>query len=535
MDIMTNGTRNPLLFGGLLFFIFVILSRIIFFGSTTNADADMPVTQITAPAYYLSTSTVPLAVSGVVQAANQAIIYAETAGVVTTLYAREGAVVQAGSVLVEQSLPVLAAEQEALNAERLLSGLQQSQTVAVSELYTEQAKARIYSAEEIAALRVAANDSRVTESVAQLRVVIDSNILTLIEVVHYVQRNRTLFSADGMRTYEKVVTDLYGQIPNYFRGAVMRPKTTSEDILAAIADLKNNDAVTLTELTVLAELMEKQFAAVAYLFTTGENDVFSRESESSTREVWEEFNAKRASIVSGEQQIRSAIAQATTVFDAMLEDVVTQNATVEVTALDVLVAETQATFAHSIASQVDAVALAAQRVVLAQQSLGRPTAPFAGTVSRVHINAGEYVSPGTALLTLVGVDARELTVFVPAYVLKDVAVGQAFVVDGVTKGYVNRFSTASYGGGAEVVIALVETEASTIGTSMTGQLFIESTAAVYQVERRYVHFDATGPYIVYRDNVRSAITILYDGGQVLFIEVADVRGEALVPAVSIRI
>jgi multidrug resistance efflux pump len=479
--------------------------------------------------------TIPLQVSGVVRAADQTTIYAQTAGTVVGMPAREGASVSAGQVLVEQSTPIADAQSALAAAERSLSNVQQSQAVAVSQQTALQTGLRAYSAREVATLRSVAGDSRIEAGTEGLVTVLESGVLTLIESINYVQRNRPLFSAEGMRLYDQVTTELYGQVPNHFRGGVLRPQAPSEEIIALVEEVKNNPDVTVSELQILTTVIEKQLEALANIFATGEDEVFDRRSVYGTDEVQGEYLARRSALLGAQQTLQSTTARLTAIVDGVLEDAAIQDVNTQVTAFDREIAELQASFTAAIEAQADAVAAAAQGVVFAQRSLGRPTAPFAGVVSRVHVDVGEYVMPGTPLLTLVGLGARELVVTVPAYLLTDVEVGQEFVVGEKTVGYVSRFSTVAEGGSGEVVITLTTTEPIMAGSSLTGQLRVSAKAGIYQVPRTYVHFDADGPYIRYENGNRSAVVVTYDSGRDLFIQVAEVEDSPLQPALSIKL
>ncbi|MEY3783698.1 MAG: hypothetical protein RLZZ230_20 [Candidatus Parcubacteria bacterium] len=482
---------------------------------------------------YLSTSTLPVLVSGVVEAADSATIYAETAGVITVLPLREGALVTTGQVLSRQATPVANAHVQLAQAELGLVKLQQAQSVELNNLSAKQATVRTYSAQEIATLRTVSNDKRVTEAKAALLKTIEQNLLTTVTAIDYVNNNRPLFSATGLRVYDSVVKDLYGTSPKYFIGGVQHTITNSADILPLLTELKNNPSASVTEVQTLAALTAQQLNAVSYLFTTAESDVFDRGSSFMTPALQTEYLNQRTAVLAAAQIMQ--VNQATTeqVIDRTLEEAVAQNTTVSVTDLDEQLAATQNQYAVKIANQSELVSGAAIAVAAAEQSLGVVTSPFSGIVSKVYAHVGEYVTPGTPLFTLVGTGARELRVSVPAYLLPSVSIGQSFSVDGEAQGFVNRFSAVSEGGSGEVIITLTSDADMTVGASVIGYLELVCDKNIYQVPRTYIHFTNNGPQLVYASGVKSAVEIIYDSGAELYIQVVDFKSESLKSVTSI--
>jgi multidrug efflux pump subunit AcrA (membrane-fusion protein) len=462
---------------------------------------------------FLSTSTVPVRVSGVVVATDSTVVYAETAGVVTTLPAREGATVGRGTVLAIQATPVADARLALAAAERGLGGLQQSLNSELRSGQSVQAAYRAYSASEIASLRAEGNDTRVQEGSTALLTALQQSVLSITSAVNYVHQNRPLFSAAGLRLYDEVVTGLYGTVPDYFRGGVTTAGASATDLETMLKEVTlTNDPAALETLSLL---VDGQLTALTKLFVTGESDVFDRGSSFVTASMQSEYIAERAAVLSAAQSLHSTSATFAQVVDSVLEDGVSQQTNVNVTDIDRELALTQASYAEAIALQADAVAAAGEGVAAAEASLGRPRAPFAGTISRVFVEEGQYVMPGTPLLTLVGSGARELRVTIPTALLSGVAVGQAFQVEGVTVGYVDRFSPVSEGGSAEVVVALSGAAVS-VGSSLSGTL-LTTVSDVYAVPRSHVFFNADGPYLIYEDGEETKVVIIYDAGALLYV------------------
>lgn len=483
---------------------------------------------------YLSTSTVPVRVSGVVTAADSAIIYAQTAGVITELPAREGARVTSGQLLARQATPVADAQVALAVAERELAVTQQAQSREVAAGQASQAEIRSYSAAEIATLRTAGNSNRTTEVSSSLLTAVEQGFLSSIEAVQYVNENRPLFSADGLDLYDEVVADLYGRIPNYFLGSVLKAESTSENIQRLIEETRNASAADSEKLVLLGTLATAQLSTLHQLFATGESDVFDRGSTSVTDSEQAEYLAQRRAVLTAEQSLLGVLAQFQQVTDEVLEDAVGQQTNVSVTAIDSELSALQARYAGLIATQSEGVARAGEGVAVAEQSLGSVRASFAGTVAKVLADVGEYVLPGTPLLRLVGTGARELEVSIPVSMLPSVQVGQEFRTNDQVVGFVARVSEVSEGGSGKAVIALTGETLPLIGISLSGDL-MTSLDAVSAVPRSHVFFDTDGPYIRYEDGERSRVAVVYDVGTVLYVTVSQIKNTPLQAATSIAL
>ncbi|MEN9922476.1 MAG: Barrel-sandwich domain of CusB or HlyD rane-fusion [Candidatus Parcubacteria bacterium] len=481
---------------------------------------------------YLEAAPVPVQVSGIVSAADQTVIYAQTAGVVAALHAREGAVVGRGTVLVEQATPAADARVMLGAAERSLSESQQSLQVLVQESGETEAIVRAYAAQEIAALRTMANSDRVQETAKTAVRSLEQQTVTVIDTINYIHQNRNLFSAAGLRTYDAVVTELYGYVPNYFRGGVMSGQHTEEALQAVVDGLNEMKEINPAQLETVMKLLHGQTKSLTQLLQTAESDIFDRQSPLVTEAKQEEYLAKRRAVLAAAESLGTTQAAYDKVIDGMLEDSVTQKTAVAVNEEDKTIAAVQTAYAKIIAAQVTAVAVAGEAVAIAEQSLGRPRAPFAGVVSTVFVNEGQYVMAGTPLLTLIGSGARELKATLPAYLLSSVAVGNEFYVNGEAVGFIDRVSTVTDGKSGTVVIALTGASVPAVGAGVVGELRA-SQADVYRVPRNALHFDAGGAFLVYESDVRSRVTIVYDDGQNYYLQVAEKKDEALQLAVSI--
>ncbi|USN89112.1 MAG: HlyD family efflux transporter periplasmic adaptor subunit [Candidatus Nomurabacteria bacterium] len=480
-----------------------------------------------AEAMYLATSTLPLRVSGVVEAADSVVVYAQAAGVVTELTAREGALVEQGGLLSVQSTPVANAQVALAAAERDLSLLQQGLAVETAVGGVEKATVAAYSADEIARLRFSGNDNRVQEASDALRVALTGAANTAVAGISYVDAQRPLFTSTGLEEYESVTTELYGQMPDYFDNG-LRTSGTAVDATAILKTLRADAALSSSDVLVLSSVLGTQLQSLHEVLQTAESDVFE---DLSAGEV-AEYLGVRQEVVAALQSVVASTAAFQQVADTVLEDAALLDQSVAITALDESVARVTSRYTSLIESQTAVVGSAAVGVAEAARSLGVVRAPFSGRVGEVYASVGEYVTPGAPLMSLAGNGAREVEVTVPATFVPFIKIGTSFVHEGETIGTVSRVGGVVTGGRGVVVIAL-QTDV-LVGATVTGQLQVR-TDDVFVLPRKFVFFDVDGPYLTYTDGEVSRIEIVYDAGAKLYVTVSAVKVEALVPAISISL
>ncbi len=500
---------------------------------------DEQVTEVAGVSVYTYTptasTTVPLQVSGVIKAADQAVIRAEANGVVTSLPAREGAYVQTGTVLAVQSAPVVSAQLALADAEALLSSTAQASAVSAATYQGAVSQIAAVSAAEIAALEESAMMAGVVEQSGQLLTLLRGATLSMVSAMDFVDDNRGLFSTSDMKLYREVLESLYDRQPNYFTNGVLYALESPDDVLRTLAILEKSDTVNPADVQQLAAVVETNLLSVHTLLQSAEKDVFDQGVMGRDDARYTEYLSQRASVIEqlyavqqGYQGLRSAVT-------GKEETSVSQRANTETTALGATQAAIQAEYAVRIAAQQAAVASAQKAVVAAQLSLTQPAAPFAGVVSQVHARVGEFVSAGTPLVTLVGGGARELEVTVPLALSPLLKTGQPFVVGGVTVGYLDRFSTVGTGAGVAAVVVLSD-ESFVVGSTLSGALAATATAdGVYSVPRGVVQFDAEGAYVRTETGDTVRVSIVYDGGDVLFVTSTQKLEEPLLMALGVTL
>jgi multidrug efflux pump subunit AcrA (membrane-fusion protein) len=478
----------------------------------------------------LATSTLPVAVSGVVESADTVTVYAKTAGVLSTILYKEGDTVFLGDVLAKQDTSVADAQVSLALAQSNLNEVQQLSYVSNIETGNKKAAIQAYSAKEIALLRVAGNNSRLNETTAQTSAAVKASVATVLSVMDYINNNRSLLTAEGLSLYNEAVRLTYGNRSTHFDINLLTSKDNVQNS-STLKTLSESATSSPASISATASLAAQILSLLNDALISAEEDVFDR-GEGVGADETEMYLSQKTAVTTALSNLETARGGSKQIIDNTLEDAVTQNQNVEITEVDQIEAKRQAELALDIASYARAVSESGIDVALAQQSLGIITAPFEGVVSKVLAQEGEYVMPGTPILKVVGVKAFELKVTVPGSMIGSLKVGQSFVVNGKEVGVVDRFSPISEGHGHEVVIVLTADNVS-VGSTVWGHIQMEPVGTLYKVPRAYVYFTGEGTSIVYKDSGRVKVEIVYDGGDYVFIKTELSKDEALVPAIMI--
>ena len=503
-----------------------------------DTAAPTPATPTTNVAYQFATSSVAtIPVSGVVTAADTAVISAQTNGVVQAIAVAEGSAVRTGSLLVRQATPIADAQVQYQAAQASLTNAEQRAVVDAHTYTAKQAAAVAYSADTIAILQTEANQLRTQEQVAALRTSLESGVLTLLSALTFVQDNRTVFDDSRREQFTTIVNQLYGRLPKQFHTGVLYGASDSGDVLATLEELRRIDIAELSvvDTQTLAVVITGQLHAITDLYTTAERTVLDPDEVVTGGTIYTNYFTERTNVISARSAIESAAASLQTTVDSITQQSATNVQSVVVSELDKEMAERQATFVREIEAAAQAVAASAQAVAAAEQSLKNVTAPFAGVVAEVLVEAGEYAMTGTPLLRLVGDGARELTVTVPATVIDYVTVGAGLLVDGEMVGQVVRRSPVSNGSSYTVVVSLTETTYQT-GMSLKGELTLTDSDEVRVLPRAYVYARGTETYVTTKSGEHYPVRVLSDNGDTLVVTLTTrVPITDFVPARSIRV
>ncbi|MCA9357348.1 HlyD family efflux transporter periplasmic adaptor subunit [Candidatus Nomurabacteria bacterium] len=480
-------------------------------------------------------SQFPVAVSGIVKASDSVIVRAKTAGEVKSIYVQEGAVVPAGTMLALQDTPISNAQYELAQAQAGLSAVQSEALLSTRQAALEQQQELVFSAKEIAVLRQSGNDDQVIESIKQLATTLDGAITNLSATMDFVDQNKSFFSAAGMAEYREIVLALYNKQPNYLSSGIGYSVINSDDIINKLRDTKSKGDFDAVEIQSLAVLVDAQLNAATELLGTGENDIFDQKKVSSSDAIYTQYLAYREAVIETEGNVRSAMAEVRSSTSRLNEDLVQQGKSVEITKIDAEEASKQVFFATKTTKAEAQVANNRVALAAAETSLGSVRAPFGGVVSVVQADAGEYLQPGSPIMTLVGMAGKELIVSVPASFVNSLKTGQEFIKNDQVVGYVDRFSPIAEQGSLRVIIDVVE-ESVVIGDSVSGYILIdEEMSDLVSVPRAYLHFSSIGTSVYTENKERIPVDIEYDFGETVFVSGVVKPDTTLVSTVSGRL
>lgn len=482
--------------------------------------------------YEVSTSSLKLRVSGVLEATDKAIVSAKTPGIIKEYYVDIGAFVNQNALLMSQSTPVADARLELTDKEASLTAAQlawETNTVNFDSIKTQ---AIDYSAQDIASIMSVSNDNRVVEAKNQALAADQSSVVNLLDSLHFVNTNRNLFTAKSIEEYEQVTTDLYGSIPKYFQGAITNPDKPSEYLLKILNTFSNASTTSALDIINLTTLIETQIKSLISVYEGAETDVFNRTKIKSTDAEYLEYIENRSTLVSDLSYLIAARSSLQKAVDISISEAASQEVSVVVADIDKKFADSQVLFTSQITKATEAVVSARRRAVAAEVDLGNLRAPFAGQVTARFKNTGEYVSVGEPVLQLIGTSGKELKVTVPAIFASSLEVGQIFETEGLVAGVVERFSSVSEGNTVAVVVNIADSEL-LVGDTVIGSIVLESTDSVFYIPRSYLHFSNNGPQIESAAGKNYPVEIVYDDGEKVYVTGPELSGVSLKPAYSL--
>ena len=478
------------------------------------------------PDYFLSTSSMPLKVAGVVAPVDEVVLSAQISGNIERLNVKTGDVVSAGDSVMVQATPIADAKLRLAESAGGLDVVQSELEEFVRSNDYKKAEVRFYSAEDVARLKTVGLDNSESIAVGNLLNTLTDNVTTLLTAINYINNNREIFSAAGLGQYESLVSGLYGVSPSYFQGAMQKRGFSAEAILQELDRIRSDEGKSVVEVQSVALLMKEHLAATLDLLTTSESDIFDKNKVTSTDAFQNEYLSLRSSITSSLSSLSFAKPELQSVVDEFLLVDENNHSSIKLSELDKKQAEEYKDFSKLISSKVLEVANANADLAWAEKNLGNTKAPFSGQVSKLHVSAGEYVLAGEPLLILVNDDLLEVVVKVPLEFLSSLEIGLPFFVDGEEVGFVSEFSRVASQGSGEVVVTLTDKDM-LAGNGVSGVIQLPSASDLFQVERKYLAFDNEGPYLQYKNGVKTRVEILSDLGDSFFVRVADYLAQPL--------
>ncbi len=533
MHIRTISYKKVLFFAGGVGTILLLLYLFLFQAAAVPAQSAM-----TEPELYTvrASTTLPLPVSGTVLATSEVVLRAQTAGTIGAIYVTEGQMVSEGTLLIAQDAPVLAQSLEVQKAQARLQEAAQEAQVAAQQSAREKAEVLYGGALTQERLEGDAAVKRIDEQIQQLLSALDAAVSNTAAALDFLDVNRSYLSAESYATYLETVTALYGaQVPQ-FGTSVSYRDLGSGTVLRQIAEAQQAAAPNADTVLRLARELDVQMQKLQSVFIDSEDSFFDQRVLDVQSGTYAQYLLQRTAITTSQAQLRSGVSALQTLLDAAMETQERSDRQHRLAQIDRLGAETQEAYAREVATYTNNVNQAQLGVVRAQYGLSRNFSPFDGVVRDVYVERGEYVQPGSALLSLYDVSGYELSVRVPADVSDRLAQGQVFLVNDMIAGYVDRFSPILKNGGVTVYIQLLP-DIARVGEVLSGTLLLDvsSQEFIYAIPRAYIDFTNTGPELLGLSGRRYPVRIMQDMSDLLYVQSVGEIGEALQPMPRIRL
>jgi multidrug efflux pump subunit AcrA (membrane-fusion protein) len=527
--------ESPITKSILLFILAVFTGWYLFFTPEKDTTNLPPV--VTEKSYtFASSTTVPVHVSGIVEAVDSLTVRAETAGTIQAIYMHEGSTAHKGTLLTKIDSPVLASQVSLQNEYGVLANLSKKSFEASQADALARARMSATDSSLQKSLLEVRTDNRVQESSKQTLATLDSAVLSLVTTLDFVDSNRSLFSSESLQLHRDIVANLYStNEPAFLSNGILYEVHSEEDIIRTLRELEKESAVDATVVAQLSQLVDSELSSLIDLLTLAETDFLDRQKVDPASTLYASYIGTRSNTIASLNALRSSHAGLATQLDTSTASRETALTTESLAKLAEESAGTQLGYANQITKQQSLVSNAELGVVYAGLSLTEATAPFSGIISKVHVENGEYVTQGTALFTLVGAGAREIRVSVPTVFLPLLQEGAPFTVDGEVVGRIQRFAPVMTNGNVEVFIEF-SSYTYVAGEVLRGELLLESNDAhIVQIPRSHLFFNSQGPYVTYESGETSYVTILTDRGDFLYVALENKREEKIKLASSIHL
>jgi len=477
-------------------------------GSTTSTVSSQQSTARAEP--WLAQETFSIPVSGTVTAVEEVKILSRTAGTISTLRVSVGSQVEQGYILGGSTNPVTIARystQAIASALRVLG--QQS---ASTQVALEQSLAVNLSQEQLQLSEQTdiEDQQRRAEQERSLALWVQTVRTELPAAMRFIKDNATLLTSESNQLYRKVLQEAYGVSPSYLQASTLLTGGSLDGLFAQLQRTvsSSEQAALLPGLIELLEQTEEVLLKSERQFYG--TDEIATETFAGYTATMQQLQSLRQSADSLTASV-AVLAGAQTV-GQIGRDAALGRATLTASTTDALLQLSQEQLVY-----IERLADAEIAQAAAELSLGVVTAPFAGVITKRHVSPGAYVQPGTPLFTLVGTDARELTVTLPALAARHITPGAAFIVDGAEVGEVRAVVAVQSGNSMQVVITL--TGEYPVGTTVSGEitLALSDTSSLQAVSRNDITFSIQGPVLKGADGDTVPVTVVYDAGQTLLV------------------
>jgi multidrug efflux pump subunit AcrA (membrane-fusion protein) len=478
-----------------------------------------------------SDMSLPYSVTGVVEAVDSLTVYAQKSGVVERMYVKEGDIVTNGGYLAVQVDPVLSAryDRQVLASALSVLGSESAEVAAQSG----QAQGEINQALSLNLLRIsgAADANQIIAAERQLKTSLDAMTVSLPPIMRFIEENKSRFTVEGLRTYESVIIALYGGETDYFAVGARSSSSGEPGLVQQVANL---GFASSSESLAVVDAVNEELSALIRSYALAEEEFLGRRNLSSADPLYAAYNENRVALTELSQSLTAARTGFVTAKDIGSVGGMQREAGTESSAVMSDAAAIQAALAAQMSTVTRELGAAEAAILNAELSLGMARSPIAGVVSQVLVEAGEYVSVGQPLFTLVGTGDQEMKITVTEPFATMVQVGDVFVVKGVEYGKVDRVVPLRRAGSVTAYIAL--TRPVPTGTVVRGQVLLTSVAdTTVMINRNELFFSTTGPFVTTITGEKVAVSIVYDLGNTLFVIPELPLTDELQKAVGIRL
>lgn len=493
-----------------------------------SANTSTPKSELTS-----STTKLKYVVVGQVEAKKEIIIRAKQAGTVEEVMVAEGSLIKSGGMLALQMDPVLSAR---LNRQEVASSIAESERESALLIRVEGASLQAvnhYQATGLANLTNEASTNRALAIQAQLVTNLETIVVSLPEILRFVQDNKTYFGSESNSFYREAVSQLYGKDVDYLKlNNLTYPGSVEGSLINSLA--KVTTSTSLVEMLTVTNQALLALSTLVNVFTESESEFLDRNRLSSTEEAYTGYNVTRQNLLALKLALEQSSEALVSVSDTGVINEFKNEVTISQSEITKATALEQSKIAQALLTKTGQLSRADRAVLEAELSLGLIKAPFAGVVSEVLVEVGEYVQPGTPLFVLISLADQELEVRVPGPLLSRIKVGSDFMVDDKVIGRVDRIVPVLNGGSASVYLALDIPFA--IGQTLRGELeLVGDNKDELMISRRELFFSAHGPYIKTNDGKEVAVSIVLDEGETLLVVPEEEITTTLLPATGIRL
>lgn len=474
-------------------------------------------------------SSINMNVSGIVEAGESLTLYAKRAGFVRQVLVTEGDQVSTGDAILLSVDPVTEARLGVTEIAGALRVLEAKSSVASAANQNNLAGIAYEQSIALSALTASDSEESARQSAKQLEAALSQVEALLPQALRFVQDNKSLFTSESMDTYTEVVSAFYGGEPSYLRIGVT-DASSGNALLDEVAKTKNASS---SELLAVAKNVNVEFAKLLNLYQASESEFFDEDELSSD-----------SAVLAGYSELRSAIAELSSGLAAATLGASSYGIGAEISGVTTSGNVASAKSNSDTASAVnDIMALIEGRsadlsnqelaLVAAEMGLGLTEAPFAGVVTEVLVEKGQYVNAGEPLVRFSGTGVKEMKVKLSG-IGQSVSPGAAFLLKGKTVGQVDRVVPVLEAGSVTAYV-VINDENLRVGEVVRGEVALGVPAGYKAVARDYVQFDEAGAYVTTKAGETVHLTIVHDTGAVLVVEPERELNEELVPAYGVRL